>query len=232
MVVYVVGYDLGASEEEQNKQIAFWLDFLNSSSPIRKDVRPRESTNWRIILAGLQADLLGNKFATVLDTPVAWQQRWQHLPLFDKRFQVSSKSSPKSVKLLLSEIENECNRIFISHTTRIPTAYNIIWDRITQHAAGKVTATFRQDMLIKECSNGVSKEVFTSALQYLHAIGRIVLTPSGLVFTDPTKIPQIAAKFVSPKEVRGLLLKKEGVEILEQKEVGILLCIDTNHSQQ
>jgi hypothetical protein len=67
---------------------------------------------------------------------------------------------------------------------------------------------------------------FDVAMQYLHAIGRIVfLKRSKLIFPDPSIATQTAAKFVSPEEVRARLLGTEGVEILAKEQVGYLLNV-------
>jgi hypothetical protein len=54
------------------------------------------------------------------------------------------------------------------------------------------------------------------------------------VFTDPTLAPAIAAKFVSPINVRLALLKKETekVEILDSTDVGCLLDIDNKRYEK
>src|SRR5271163_3272115 len=63
---------------------------------------------------------------------------------------------------------------------------------------------------------------------------KIVWLPNGMIFTDPTIAPKIAAKFVSPKRVRLSLLKQETkkVQILDKTEVGCLLDIDTSDNER
>jgi hypothetical protein len=75
---------------------------------------------------------------------------------------------------------------------------------------------------------------FKCMLKYIQSIGRIVWLPTGWVFTDPTLAPKIAAKFVSPREVRLALLKQDTdkVQILDSTEVGCLLDIDTSDNDK
>jgi len=80
----------------------------------------------------------------------------------------------------------------------------------------------------------VNETSFKIMLQYTQAIGKIVWLPNGMIFTDPTIAPKIAAKFVSPKQVRLSLLKQETekVQILDETEVGCLLDIDTSDNER
>lgn len=47
----------------------------------------------------------------------------KEFPSTRKRFQVSSMTSEKSVSHLLAKLEEECKRIFTSHSLQIPTSY-------------------------------------------------------------------------------------------------------------
>ena len=59
-----------------------------------------------------------------------------------------------------------------------------------------------------------------------------MLLEGGRVFTNPTLAPSIAAKFVSPEEVRARLLRKDGVQILTEKDIGSVLRIDTGKQEK
>ena len=72
-------------------------------------------------------------------------------------------------------------------------------------------------------------------IQYFHSIGQIVLIEkSGLVFTNPTLAPKIAAKFVSPEEVRFCLLKQEdeNVQLLTEEDIGYLINISVGDNKR
>src|SRR3978361_242040 len=76
---------------------------------------------------------------------------------------------------------------------------------------------------------------FKCMIHYLHAIGRIVLIEkSGLIFTNPTLAPKIAAKFVSPEEVRFRLLKgeDENVQLLTEEDIGCLININVGDNKR
>jgi hypothetical protein len=68
----------------------------------------------------------------------------------------------------------------------------------------------------------------------MESIRRIVWLPAGFVFTDASVAPKIAAKFISPKDVRFSLLKKatDKVQILDQTEIGSLLDIDIHDNER
>ena len=102
----------------------------------------------------------------------------------------------------------------------IPTSYRRILKDLKTLKAPEY-----QNELYKKYSHGLSPEGFNIAIMYLHAIGRLVVLKSKLIFPDPRVATQIAAKFVSPKEVRRGLLKKDNVHILDEEEIGCLLDI-------
>jgi hypothetical protein len=72
----------------------------------------------------------------------------------------------------------------------------------------------------------MDERVMKRALQYFHAIGRVVMLDDNTVCTDPTIVPKIAAEFISPPEVRDKLLFSKGkVEILTEGNIKCLLNI-------
>ena len=229
MIAIIVCFNLAVSLEDQIKQITYWLDFLNSSlAPPPLSTSPK----WVIILVGVRADEQTDFSLTQTSDMIAtWQKKWPKLPLAHKIFSVSSLKSKKSVKTLLEFVEGECARI-LKHAHHIPSSFYktfllelkktdalVHWTELFQYFAPKLN---------------VNETSFKSMLQYFQAIGRIVQLPNGMIFTDPTIAPKIAAKFVSPKRVRLLLLKQETekVQILDDTEVGCLLDIDTSDNKR
>lgn len=209
-------YDLSAPPEKQFEQISYWLDFLQSSLPLSKDIGP--TSKWRIIPVGLKKDLV--KPASINNNIGSWKTNWSQLPIFDQAFFVSSHKHD-SIKELLKVIEGECNRIFKQHTTKIPTAYKTLLQALQTIPEEK--SVIPKADLFKMHPCGMAKEQFSVALQYLHSIGHVVVLADGLVCTVPKVIPKIAAKFISPADVRAKLLDSKAVEILEAKEIGVVL---------
>lgn len=234
--MFFVCFNLGDPLNQQLQQISYWLDFLNSSLPL-----PHHQSNSsnlmpsaKIILIGLQSDKQKDFHITAnpQQTLAAWQTRWNHLPIASTLFSVSSHTSISSVQTLLTFVTEECNQIFSIHSVRIPLLYHKILSQLPNHRNSPI---HWQD-LFKEFSPGtdITETSFQTMLRYFEGIGRIVWLPTGFVFTDPTVAPKIAAKFISPLEVRLSLLKQEdeNVQILNEMEVGSLLNIRTENNEK
>ncbi len=159
----------------------------------------------------------------------SWRQRWINLPIIDKIFIASSTTSRESVKFLLKSIETECKRIFDSFTVQIPITYRaVLFDIMSQKWSNTLTPL--RDVFLR-CSCGTDEATFTQIVKYLHAIGRIVLLKDDYVCADPTVVPKIAAKFVSPDQVRLHLLNFD-VPVLTIAEIGCLMDIDTTNNNK
>jgi hypothetical protein len=230
MIVIIVCFSLAVPVDDQCKQIAYWLNFLNSSLSLP----PLSSTpKWSIILAGVRED--EQQDLSIIQNPItiqSWKTKWSQLPIYPKVFSVSSLKSTESVQILLQCVEAECGRIFNKNATQIPSSYQAFLLELKNTAKttpliswNELFAKFSSEMKMTEMS-------FKTMLQYLQAIGRIVWLPNGTVFTDPTIAPKIAAKFISPKDIRLALLKEETevVQILDETQVGSLLHIDTSNN--
>ena len=142
LIVYLVCFDLSADLKEQQAQISYWLDYMNSllsppstpSSSFSSSSNTSSSSNdtpskkWRVILVGLRYDLTNSKkqqqqphtFQTILPS---WQQTWPNLPLHGEIF-ITSKKDKESVQHLLDSLRSECDHILISFTKKIPNLYN------------------------------------------------------------------------------------------------------------
>jgi hypothetical protein len=97
--------------------------------------------------------------------------------------------------------------------------------------------TAQLDQLFKHYPHGLTLSDFCIALEYLHAIGKIVLLKKkknktdggGLVYPDTNMASAITANFISPQEVWMKLRQKYGgVEILDKDQVGFLLNINAS----
>jgi hypothetical protein len=154
-----------------------------------------------------------------------WCNQFPRLPIFPRLFNVSSQTSTESVQQLLHVVESVCEHVFSNHTTRIPTSYRKLLNFI-QNIADK-EPTINCSELFERYPCNLTRPHFDLALQYFNSIGYIILLKNTIIFSNPMFAPQIAAKFVSPEEVRVRLLKEAGVEILTKDELGWLLDIDT-----
>ena len=163
-----------------------------------------------------------------------WKKRWSQLPLYPKLFTVSSLKSPKSVQILLQFVETECTRIFDHYAIHIPSSYQEFLLELKE-ISKEIPLLPWSDLFNKfGLQLKMDEQGFKTMVHYLQSIGRVVWLPNGTVFTDPTIAPKIAAKFVSPKEVRMKLLKEETkeVQILDEFEIGCLLEIDTHNNNR
>lgn len=232
MVTYLVCFDLGAPLDEQTKQVAYWIDFLNSSLPIPSS-SSHEDARWTIILIGLRSDLV-KPSSPILnsDNIEAWKRKWPHLPIYDQMFIVSSIESLKSVQTLLKSVEIECNRIFSKQPKIIPHIYKKVLESIQGHPTNDPLLT--KDILFQHHSCGIEEDLFDQVLQYLNSVGRIILLNNNIVFISPPLASKIAAKFVAPEEVRQQLLKEQSqsVQILKREEIGCILKTEIQNDER
>jgi hypothetical protein len=222
MVVYLLCFDLSEPINKQHEQMEYWLNFINSALPLpNRHYQYDDTVKWVILPVGLKLDLQKSPGLQTHNIK-AWANQFSHLPIFPQLFDVSLTKSDKSAVDLLKVIQQQCDQIFSTHTTLIPTSYHeILRDlkSLPSHPA------IHQDEIFSKYSHGLTSEGFIVALQYLHAIGRIVVLKSGLVFPDSRVATQTAAKFISPEDVRINALVQDNVQILGKKQVGYLLDV-------
>ncbi len=189
--------------------------------------------NYSFFVIGLKADLqhpsTNWKLGPTTDNISSWKQRWVNLPIIDKIFIASSTTSRESIKPLLRSIESECDRIFNSFTVQIPISYRAVLYDIRTQQWDKTLIPLHEVFL--QCSCGTDEVTFSRIVRYLHAIGRIALLKDDFVCADPTVIPKIAAKFISPDQVRLYLLNFD-VPVLTIAEIGCLMDIDTTNNNR
>lgn len=228
MVVYVLCFDMKESRQNQLDQIVYWLNYLNSTLSLPSHSTHAADPKWCIMLVGLRSDLQR-------DTPIpakhiaGWQQKYPRLVIANHLFSVSALMSTESIEQFCTSLEGECSSILDKHSARIPLSYKSVLQSCENHSNSQPLTEWKT-LMQEQQEPSIDPPTFFSALQYLHAIGRIVLLKNGLVCTNPTVVPQVAAKFISPEEVQLELLKKEtdNVQILDKQEVGCLLQIDTS----
>lgn len=235
MVLYLVCFDLSGSLDDQITQISYWLDFLNSSLPLPP---PPSSplSNWGIILVGLRADLKKPSVQQIqLHHITALATRWPRLSILNKQvFTVSSFTSEASVRQLLDAIEGASDSIFSKHAIQIPSSFRSTLERIQASPPPSDLSLTTEQTLYAEFGNEHSKYIFSLMLKYFNSIGHIAILKGGLICTDPQQIVKLAAKFVSPEEVRLMLWKREteNVQILTEKDVGTLLAVPDSASEK
>ena len=215
-MIYVVCYDLSASEEMQIEQRAYWLNFLQSTLPASHESRSK----WRVLVVGTKSEeaALPRNFA---DPMPSWQQKWPDIPFHDQHFLVSSFKN-EGVKALTKGLKHVCTTIFEQHTTLIPRTYKALLESIQTIPQDKCiipVTELKADYLFGDPWQ------FNIAVKYLHAIGHIVVLGDGLVCTCPQIIPKITAEFISPLEVRNRLSKNYDVQILDEEQIGVVLNI-------
>jgi hypothetical protein len=225
-VIYLICFDLSEPLENQCEQLGYWLNFLNSASQSNKY---NDNTNWVVLLVGLKQDKQADS-TVQLNHLEAWTNQFPHLPIFPQLFYVSSTKLTKSVLGVKHAIEEHCDHIFSKHTALIPTSYK---DLLLILLGLPSQTAIHQNDLFEKYSLDLTRQGFAVAIQYLHSIRRIVSLKSGHVFPNSNVAMLIAAKFVSPRDVRLALLKQETekVQILDETEVGCMLDIDTTDNK-
>lgn len=225
LVVYFVCFDMKEPIQVQIQQIAYWLDFLNSTlslPPRSVGVTP----TWCIIIVGLRSDQSDPSMLIKTRHLEAWQQKYPRLVIMNKLFIVSALKSDESVQLLQIALELECDRIFNTNSVKIPRSYKSIMHTLENRPVTDILVPWKILLVEQQTTLKIAPTTFFAALQYLHAIGRIVLLKNGMVCTDPQLVPQMAAQFISPEEVQINLLKDiANVQILTKQEVGCVLRI-------
>lgn len=164
-----------------------------------------------------------------------WRKKYPSLPIFPKLFSVSSTTSTKSVRTLLSAIETECERIFSLHTTHIPTSYVRFLHTAQSQPIEDQALLVDAETLHQHCCPHMGSQAYKCMLQYLHAIGHIVfIEKKGLIFVNPILAPKIAAKFISPEDIRMALLKREEekVQLLSMEDIGYLIDIQSTDNKR
>jgi hypothetical protein len=229
MVAYLICFDLSKSLDEQSKQLKFWLKFLNSALPLpQSNSTVIDTAKWIIILVGLKSDCQESPELR-FNSLDAWRRQFPRLPILPQLFYVSALKSEASVMELKAAIERECERIFSNHTAMIPTTYRTILQELqSPHNHPSI----HQDELLTRYPNILEKADFRVALQYLHAIGRIVVLKSGRVYPDAKIATHTAAKFVSPTDVSRKLLDAHQIQILDQDQIGYLLNINNSNTKE
>lgn len=227
MILYLVCFDLSQPLQEQIDQITYWLDFLHSALPLPPSRAPPRS-DWGILLVGLRADKQHPLSSQIQFEHIKrWQGMWPRLAILNQGiFAVSSLTSDDSVRHLLGSVEELCGRMFTAHASAIPTIFRTTLERIQSNPPPSELCLITESTLYADCGNEMDRGLFSSILQYLYAIGSIVQLKGGLVCTDPQRIPKLAAKFVSPDNVK-LMLLRENIQILNLQDVGCVMMMDS-----
>lgn len=207
------------------------------------------------MIVGLRLDAKHSSSCFSKQHLTSWQHMFKRIPIYKREvFQVSSMAShEKSVKHLLAKIEEECRRIFSTHSIQIPSSYrNLLqWiekeNKSTSLLAIPGTSDDQESTdenhqqyfvsvddlhskytssLVSSAIGSLSVDVTRRMLRYLHAIGYVVIVDANTVCTDTTIIPKIVANFVSPDEVRIKLFRERNIEILDLDNIRCLLNIE------
>jgi hypothetical protein len=215
MVVYIICYDLSASPEQQNEQLSYWFDFLHSSLSGSTECKSK----WQVLIVGTKIDLCRPEHLIV--NVSNWQAQWPNLPIYKQHFAVSSHKM-NGVQELLKGLKQVCNMIFKQHTLLIPRTYKVFAESIKSIPLDCCTMPMSQ---LKAAHWVGQDNQFSVAVKYLHSIGRIIVLGGALVCTAPQIIPKITAEFISPVEVRSKLLVNNGVELLTEQQISVLLRV-------
>lgn len=239
MVVYIVCYSLEDDAKEQQSQLTFWLEFLNSALPLASKL---SSSKWKVMVVGLRSDSKHPTSEFTADDIAYWQNRFTRLPLYkEELFAISSTKSRESVTHLLCSVEFVCASIFQAHCMMIPSSYRRVLERIQslpkeQHFYSPEGIHKMVTAATTEGSGDppfptLDQPAFLRAMRYFHAIGHVVLLDKNTVCINPTVIPKVAAKFISPEEVRRRLFKKGDVALLNDRDIRCILRIEDKDNE-
>jgi hypothetical protein len=226
MVVYIVCFDLEQDHDDQVCQIEFWLEFLSSTLP---GFLPSST----VMISGLKSDVKHASTSICRSHIQSWQNRFRNLFLFKSDlFTISSIKSKESVSHLLQCVEGECKRIFESHSTAIPKPYLELLQSIKQmsNISSSSSNHFTSPSELPSC--GLDEFGKKLALRYFHSTGHIVLLDDNTVCINPTSIPKIVAKFISPKEVTSQLLTTKEITFLTDNQIDCLFDIQDTSNER
>jgi hypothetical protein len=218
--VYLACFDLAENSQSQITQITYWLDFLHSIL----GSSAQSNSKWKVILVGTRADCHNSKQPYLSpDLTQKWQKIWPHLPLHDKMF-FTSKHDTSSFSRLLELVKHESQALM--STMKVPKSFLFILKTI--QTLQKAENHYNSITHIRDLPIHYTKgKNLMPALQYLHAIGSIVLV-GDLICTDPSVISRVMANFISPESVQQTLphVRHKRVEILSSDQVGKILMME------
>lgn len=196
MVLYLICFDLGASAMEQNKQVEYWLGYLNSILCNTKAIPPTHATSkWRVILVGTRADL--SPFDSAIDVS-SYRTVYPVLPLYHMLFSISTKEGRNKYQLAeLSEtIHAECKRILDTHSSKVPCIYRDLLE-LLQSSPNHI---INQNKIPNVHKRWTKESELEASLDYLHSVGEIVRFTEGRICIKPSMISQVLAKFIAPED--------------------------------
>lgn len=210
----MVCFDLSLPPSEQQKQIEYWLNYLNSIlyhalrqfSPSSAPTTTNHdvATKWKIIIVGTRADL--NKHSTSSSSTNGFVEslsfaNYPFLPVHNSIFHISTKKDTSffaSLADLCETIKTECLQILEEHTKHVPCAFQDLRDALqssSQHILHESDIANIQPRWANE-------PLLAPALDFLQSIGEIVQFGEGRICTKPLVISQVLAKFICSDEHR------------------------------
>ncbi len=199
MEIYLLCFDLSGPMQEQQDQIASWLQIVSSSLPnpsqFREGIVPsNNSKNWRIVVVGLQEDQVKPSEVTIAqESLMNWKFQHPTLPLHDQLFEVSALNSRESVQQLLTAIDSISSQIFSQRTVLIPPVFRKVLQPIKQLLSHDQPSHL--SALHKKIRSEMDLPLVKQALRFFHRTGHVVLLPKGL-FCSPMFIQKLISKFI------------------------------------
>jgi hypothetical protein len=233
MVVYLLCYSLEASPEEQCRQIAFWLEYLNSALPLSRNSPSARTSKWNIMIVGLRSDMMHKSPSLVSSSVSSWQYKYKKLPLYtNELFEISSTTSKDSVKHLLQAVQAVCTQIFQHHAVRIPSWYQKLLTSIRAVPQDKSFSSVASIHELVQESCKTDRLAVERALRYFHTTGHVVLLDREVVCVHPVQVPKIAAKFISPEEIRAKLKRQRDWMFLNEADITYILLINEEDNER
>lgn len=220
MVIYLVCFDLSQPEDKQMQQITFWLEYLNST------LTAARSTSTTVMIFGTRSDIK-NPVSNISSSSIRfWQNKFKNIPLYKSElFTISSLQVKDSVVHLLDAITTECHKIFDILSLKIPTSYIKLIDFLEQLPISGHLMSVKAIHQRSSVSVGLDLQGVQMALRHLHHTGHVVMLDEDTVCTNPTIVPKIVAKFISPEDVRKQILTSQQVSLLDNHQIDCLLDI-------
>lgn len=198
MVLYTICYDLNSSSVEQNKQVQYWLSYLNS---ILCNAKPIPATHaaakWRILLVGTRSDIASSPTPCI--DIASYRKAFPVLPIYHSLFAISTLKDKEQSHFgeLCETIQSECRRILDTHSKQVPCTHKDLLE-LLQSSPHHIIKENEIPKLHKRW--GKDKNTLEASLDHLHSIGEIVRFTEGRVCTKPSIISQILAKFIAPED--------------------------------
>lgn len=160
-IIYVICFNMALPISEQEKQLEYWLNFLQSSLDTSQ-------SKWWVVIVGLREDVKSDQIVNLNYLKI----NWPNLKFYDEVFQVSSftRFGILELKRKLGEL---CESLLDRHAKQIRSSYRVVYDTLQAASLPAVVTLGEVYKKLGEDSNNVTPATI-GALGFLHDIGMVL----------------------------------------------------------